>query len=447
MAGGLLTGALLLTACGTRVSGPPSSGPTEPVGPTATASTSSAPNPASDVGVTPDTITVGVLVSRTSPLGPEVFSGSYYGATAYFDALNRRGGVHGRKVKVVACNDTGSGSGNVDCVHKLIDHDHVFALAGTTAFEYDGASYVNQKGVPDVGGQPVGNEYDIYPHLWNLYGSDEPRNGKTIGWDGKIYGGTEVYRWFKLNRGAKKAAVVYYNVAQSQRYARYEADGLRAEGYSVREEEVNLGLANFDAIAIDIGSSGVDSVYDALDITGNAKLCRALDAHRVKLKAKVTTTQGWTATVGRDYASSPTCRNTLYATGNSQNFDDPSKPGVADYRAAVERLYPKRKGMHSEWELEGYASAQWLTDAMDSCGADLTRKCVENFLRTTKNYDGHGMLTPRDFIVKRPGKTARSCLNVARWQDSADGGKGGWVSQVKNMDTTCYVVPQLAYSP
>ena len=438
---------LLAAACGTRVSGPPDQ-PAVVGTPTSAASSSgAAPNPASDIGVTSNSITVGVLVSRTSPLGPEALSGSYYGATAYFAALNKRGGINGRQVKVVACDDTGSGSGNVDCVHKLIDTDHVFALAGTTVFSYDGAPYVNQRGVPDVGGQPIATDYDLYPHLWSIYGSDEPRDGKTIGWDGKLYGGTEVYRWFKVNRGAKKAAVVFYNVAPSERYAQVTEAGLRKEGYDVREEQVNLGLANFDSIAVDIGAAKVDTVFDALDQAGNVKLCQALDAHHVKLTAKVTTTQGWTETVASDYKSSPTCRNSIYATGNSQNFDDRSKPGVAAFQDAVNALYPNRQGESSDWELEGYASAQWFTDAATSCGAQLTRKCIENYLRTTKNYTGHGLLTARDFSVFKPAAEQKACLNVARWQDSGNGGKGGWVSQVKDMNTNCFTVPQLAYSP
>ena len=118
------------------------------------------------------------------------------------------------------------------------------------------------------------------------------------------------------------------------------------------------------------------------------KLCQALDAHHVKLTAKVTTTQGWTATVKSDYKNSPACRNSIYATGNSQNFDDHSKPGVAAFQDATNALYPDRQGKSSDWELEGYASAQWLTDAATSCGAVLTRKCVENYLRATKTTSG-----------------------------------------------------------
>jgi branched-chain amino acid transport system substrate-binding protein len=445
-AGTLVLASLLAAGCGTRVSAPPpgTSGPASiPVSAQPSATTS---NPASDIGVTPTAITVGLLVSKTSLLGPDVFSGSYYGAMAYWNTINAQGGINGRKVKVAFCDDTGSGSGNVSCVHQLIDHDKIFAFAGTTAFSYDGDTYVNAKGVPDVGGQPVGIGYDQYAHLWNLYGSDEPRNG-TIGWDGKLYGSTEVYRYFKEKLQAKSAAVVFYNVAQSQRFALSVEAGLRKEGYSVREEQVDLGLANFDSIAVDIAGAKVDSVYDALDDSGNERLCRALDAHHVKLKAKVTTTQGWTSTIASEYRSSPTCRNSIYATGNTQNYDDRSKPGVAAFQDAVNKAFPSHASKTSEWELEGWASAQWLADAMRSCGAKLTRACVEDYLRAQKAYTGHGLLTPRNFVVSRPGPTLNSCINVARWQDSADGGKGGWVSQVPDMNTNCFNVFELAYSP
>ena len=103
-------------ACGTRVSAPPArQRPAQPR-PAARRRPRPATRPPTSASRRPP-ITVGVLVSRTSPLGPDVFSGSYYGATAYFDTLNAQGGINGRKVKVVSCDDTGSGSGNVSCVH------------------------------------------------------------------------------------------------------------------------------------------------------------------------------------------------------------------------------------------------------------------------------------------------------------------------------------------
>lgn len=95
--------------------------------------------------------------------------------------------------------------------------------------------------VPDIGGQPIGPAYDTYPHLYSVYGSLAPRNG-TTGWDGKQYGGTEVYRYFKREHGARTAAVVSYNQAA---YARLVARGLKAEGYRVVTEQVGFALPDF----------------------------------------------------------------------------------------------------------------------------------------------------------------------------------------------------------
>jgi hypothetical protein len=63
-------------------------------------------------------------------------------------------------------------------------------------------------------------------------------------------------------------------------------------------------------------------------------------------------------------------------------------------------------------------------------------------------YNAHNLILPASFIATPPptGLT-RACLNAARWQDSAQGGKGGWVTQVPDMDTNCFDVPQLPYTP
>ena len=63
-------------------------------------------------------------------------------------------------------------------------------------------------------------------------------------------------------------------------------------------------------------------------------------------------------------------------------------------------------------------------------------------------YVGHGILTERGFTVsKEPGGRSVNCLNVARWQDSAQGGRGGWVTQVADMNSNCFDVPSIPYTP
>ena len=387
--------------------------------------------PARDTGP----IRVGIVTSATSPVGGDTFTGPRDGAKAYFERLNARGGVEGRRIEVRECDDGGSGVGNNTCVHRLIDEDKVVALVATTALDYAGASRVSHARVPDIGGQPIGAAYDTYPHLYGIYGSLAPRHG-TPGWDGRLYGGTEVYRYFKRAHGARTAAVVSYNQAASAAYARLVEQGLRAEGYKVVTEQVDFALPNFRAVAADLKEQGVDLVFDAVDNHGNAQLCEAMDQAGVEVTAKVTNVQNWTSTVPDDYKDAPRCRNALWATGSSRNFQDTGDAAVRAFRDATKNL-----GTHSQWQLEGWAAAMWFTDAAKSCAPQgVTRACVDAWMNRSQGYTADGLLVPvRCERLPEPPKSRKTCLSVARWQDGR-----GWVSQ-GDMNSTCFDVPQLPY--
>ena len=382
-------------------------------------------------------IRVGVVTSATSPVGGNTFTGPRDGAKAYFDRLNARGGIDGHPVEVRECDDGGSGVGNNTCVHRLIDEDQVVALVATTALDYAGASRVSHARVPDIGGQPIGAAYDTWPHLYGIYGSLAPRNG-TPGWNGKLYGGTEVYRYFKREKGARTAAVVSYNQAASAAYARLVEQGLKAEGYKVVTEQVDFALPNFRAAAADLKEQDADLVFDAIDTHGNAQLCKAMDEVGAKVTAKVTNVQNWTSTVPDDYKDSPRCRNALWATGSSRNYEDTGNAAVREFRDATKGLKT-----HSQWQLEGWAAAMWFTDAAKSCArTGITRACVDAFMNRSEDYTAGGLLVPVAFErLAEPPKDRRTCLSVARWQDGR-----GWVSQ-GDMNSNCFDVPQLSYQP
>lgn len=382
-------------------------------------------------------VRVGIITSVTSPVGGAAFTGPRDGARAWFDRLNARGGIAGRRVEVRLCDDGGSGVGNNTCVHRLIDEDKVVALVATTALDYAGAPRVSHARVPDIGGQPIGAAYDTYPHLYGIYGSLAPRAG-TPGWDGRLYGGTEVYRYFKREHGARTAAVVSYNQAASASYARLVARGLRAEGYKVVTEQVDFALPNFRAAAADLKDRGADLVLDALDTHGNAQLCEAMDEVGADVVAKVTNVQNWTSTVPDDYKDSPRCRNALWATGSSRDYEDTSHPAVREFRDATEGLKT-----HSQWQLEGWAAAKWFTDAARSCArTGITRACVDAFMNRSEGFTAGGLLIPVRFErLPEPPEHRRTCLSVARWRDGR-----GWVAQ-GDMNSTCFDVPQLPYEP
>ncbi|SEM67134.1 ABC transporter substrate-binding protein [Streptacidiphilus jiangxiensis] len=395
-------------------------------------------------------IPIGIVTSVSSPIGGDTFTGPLYGAQAYFRALNAAGGVNGRQVKVFTCDDSGAGIGNQACVHQLIDSDHVVALVAGSVLDYAGAGYVSSQGVPDIGGITIGTQYDQYPHLYQIYGSDEPRDGKSVGWNGVLYQTTEVYRYFKAKLGLTRAVVVAYNQADSTRYAAQLAQGLKAEGYDVLSETVDFALPNFGSVAAEMKADHAQLLLDAMDTRGNAGLCQAMASAGVTVTAKVTNEQNWSEQVRTDYAATPGCRNALWVTSDARNYEDTAQyPAVAAFRTAMQKYYPDRQAQLSEWELLGWAGAQWFTDAAASCGADVTRSCVDAFMQRKQPYTAHDLIQPSSFVpsANPPSGPQHACLNVARWEDSAGGGKGAWVTQVPDMNTNCFQVPALPYRP
>ena len=385
---------------------------------------------------------MGIVASISSVLGTETFSGPSYGARAFFQALDAGGGVNGHPVRAVLCDDSGDGGDDQTCVHRLIDQDHAVALVATTAFDYAGAPYVSARGVPDIGGQPIGSAYDQYPHLYQIYGSSEPRNGRSVGWNGVEYQTTEVYRWFEQRLGLHDAAVVSYNQAASAGYAAQLVQGLRAEGYRVLNETVDFALPNFAAVAAGMKAAGTRLLMDALDTQGNVALCRAMASAGVSVAAKVTNVQNWSARAGSDYSGVPGCLDALWVTSDSRSYEDVRYPAVAAFRAAMRRYYPSREPLLSQWELEGWAAAQWFADAAGSCGAQVDRACLDRYMTRDQLYDAHRLLIPTDFVAEPPPTGPQhACLNAARWQG------GGWVTQVPDMDTNCFTVPALPYRP
>lgn len=394
-------------------------------------------------------IIIGTIASLSNPFDSEAFAGPSYGLRAFVDDINRRGGILGRPVILKTCDDGGSGSANVACVHELLDRDEVFALVSSSILNYAGAQIVNAQAVPDIGAQPIDLAYTKYPHLWDISGESYPRNGE-IGWNGKLHTSTDVYRYFKVAfpNVPLRAGVVFYNQASSKSYGRAMTEGLKREGYAVTTAEVNFALPDYDSVAIKFRNAGVRYVYDAIDRGGNERLCKAMDDNELAVTAKVTTTQSWTADVRSDYRASPMCRNSLYATGGSRSYDAVDSPAVARFRRAMGRLGWDKPATMSQWALEGWAGAQWFADAASSCSRALTRVCVEDYMRRPTPYTGHGLLLPRSFTVGTSDLRAHlSCLNVVRWRDEANQGSGGWVEQTRDMNRNCFVVPSLDYRP
>jgi branched-chain amino acid transport system substrate-binding protein len=393
---------------------------------------STAANTASDRGVTASTITVCNVVTQGGPFGPYQFTPSYYGAAAYFAALNAAGGINGRRVNFISHPDDGSDSGDLAQIHTCIDTDKAFAFVANDIYQYGGASYVNAKDVPDIGSQPISTAYYLYPHLYDIDGDHVPRNGKTLGLNGNNYRTDEDGVFFKEKEGIKHVGVVYYDQASSQYGANNIAQTFRTAGVKVSTYQVNLGLPNFASAVAQMKSDGVDLVADAVDLNGSQKLCEAIQQNSAflnQMKIKLSTIADWTQSLGSDLASTPGCLSKSWSDSYSANFDDTSNPQVADFQRAIHKYFPGDVSHNHQFALEGYAGAMWFTDAARSCGANLTRSCVEKYMNRNQPYNARGLLVPNvGFNLKSPSYfngVSTQCVSAAQWSVA----KHGWVTR------------------
>ncbi|MGM4902015.1 ABC transporter substrate-binding protein [Tardiphaga sp. 866_E4_N2_1] len=103
-----------------------------------------------DAGASDTEIKIGQTIPHSGP-------GSLYGVLgrvgeAYFQSLNEKGGINGRKIKFLTMDDSYSAPKAVEATRRLVEQEEVLALYGSlgTAPQTAVHKYLNSKGVPQL---------------------------------------------------------------------------------------------------------------------------------------------------------------------------------------------------------------------------------------------------------------------------------------------------------
>ena len=144
-------------------------------------------SPAADPGVT----STSILLGGTVPLTGEAaaFGSVGPGAKAYFDYVNAKGSVNGRRIEYRIYDDAYNPAQTVQLTRRLVEQDRVFAVFGSvgTANNLAVRDYLNAQKVPQLfsadGSQSIGRGFTRYP--WTMgflmsYRGEGDVYGKTI---------------------------------------------------------------------------------------------------------------------------------------------------------------------------------------------------------------------------------------------------------------------------
>jgi ABC-type branched-subunit amino acid transport system substrate-binding protein len=328
-------------------------------------------------GVTGNTITVGGVAGKTNPVGQPYASG-FDGVQAYFNYINAKGGVFGKKFKLIAAlDDQSRASQNIQEIRSLVEEKKVFAVMPVVTQIFAGAPYLAQKGVPTFGWN-INGEWNAGP---NLFGEKGSYICFTCSQEAPAYVAQQL--------GAKNVAVLAYTAPQSVQCAAGMEAGFRKYGLNVvlNDSSLQFGFQDLGSDVDALKAKGVQFVGTCMDIGGEVNVAKSLK--RVGLNnVKFYAPQGYDP-------------NTLAKYGNELNgiifaidfvpFETPQvSTGLTNFEAQM-----KKTGKQiNEQALAGWIDADLLYKGIKKAGPNFTQKSVIDAVNSLNGYTADNIRPP-----------------------------------------------------
>jgi branched-chain amino acid transport system substrate-binding protein len=336
-------------------------------------------------GVTDAEIKIGQTVPYSGPAS--AFSSYGRVMTGYFQMLNEKGGINGRKVNLISLDNAFSPPKAIEQTRKLVDDDGVLAEVGTVGTVPNVAvqKYLNQNKVPQVfisaGGRRF-NDPRNFPWTVPFYPPFE-MEGATFG------------KFILKKMPNAKIAVLYQNDDYGKDYLAgfKKALGTDSTAKIVAEATYELSYPTIDSEVIQLKASGADTLiyFTTPKFAAQAiKKANELNWKPVQfLASPVNSVQGVLAPAGLENVQG------AYTTQFTKQAGDPNwaeDSEVKEYVAFMKKWAPN-DSPNDFIALSGYVNAQAIAKGLQRCGDNLTR---ENLLAqaTSFNKERVGMLLP-----------------------------------------------------
>jgi len=327
-------------------------------------------------GVAADSITFGQAAALGGPAAA-LGTGMKAGLNAAFEEINKKGGVHGRKLKLISVDDGYEPEKSIAAVKKLIEQDKVFALIGTVGTPTAAATQpiATAAKVPFVGAF-TGAGFLRNPKLENVINVRASYDAETEAW---VHHLTEDLK-------IKKIAIFYQNDAFGRAGLSGFKKAMDKRGLKIAVE----GTYERNTTAVKSALLTIKREEpEAVVMVGAYKPC----AEFIKVSHKV----GFNPVfVNISFVGSAALAKELGPEGKgvivSQVVPFPADSAikvVADYQAAIKAADAKAEPEFVS--LEGYLVGRLAIAALDKAGATLTREGFLKAIKDTGKFDLGGL--------------------------------------------------------
>ena len=324
-------------------------------------------DPVLDAGGAASEIRVGNVMPYTGPLAG--FGAIGRAEAAYFDMINARGGINGRKIRFISYDDSSDPRTALEQTRKLVEQDKVLLMFGSfgTPGNFAVRPYLNENKIPQLfvaSGDEAWNRPKAFP--W------------TMGWQPPFRAEGQIYaNYIQAYFPERTIAVLWQN------------DQFGRDLYSGLEERLGDRARRVVAdTTFDISDKSIDRQIDALQASGAQILvfdgAPTIAALAIRRAADI----GWHPVILLDNASasianalSPSgLRNAVGVVSTSflKDAGDPAwrnDAGMKEWSSFMDKYDPEANKDDSG-AVFGYAAAETLAQVLRQCGDDLSRANV-----------------------------------------------------------------------
>lgn len=384
----------------------------------ATAALAASVRMAADPGVT----STSILLGGTAPLtGPSsVHASVARGAQAYFEYVNSRGGVNGRRIVYTVLDDASDPAQTLLKTRALVEQNGVFAIFNTVGTEPNIAirDYLNQKKIPQIfsasGASALGSEGASYPYTIGLQPS-YTAEGWVLG------------QYLARTQDGAKVAVLF----EDDDYGRELLKGLRR---GVARSKVKVVAAQ----PYDVAATDVQAQIARLNSSG-ANVLAVFASQKMTIEAfRLAKKVGWKPKLTLGSAVGPGAPDLEQAAEQGAGkvakgtisvvfLKNPTDPrwrkddAMKRYRKVMKQFAPGAD-LDDPSYVYGMAAAWTVVEAIRKAGAELTRDRLLEVVGSM-NLQGNPFLLPG--IVVKTGPDDRFPIDqmlLQRWH------KGAWRS-------------------
>jgi ABC-type branched-subunit amino acid transport system substrate-binding protein len=335
-------------------------------------------------GVSNTEIKIGNTTPYSGPLS--AYSVLGHAAQAYYDMINERGGINGRKIKYISIDDGYSPPKTVEQIRKLIEEDEVLFLSGTVGTPTNSAvhEYVNAKQIP---------------HLFILSGAakwGDPANFPwTMGWNLSYVSEAKIYGQYILQANPNaKIAVLYQNDDYGKDYLHGLKLGLgnKAKSTIVAEASYEVTDPTVDSQIVSLKSSGADTLVTVASAKFAAQVIRKVyDIGWEPLHILNNVSSSISAVLEPAGLEKSVGIITALALKDPNDPQWKDYPDVKEYRAWLKKYYPD--GNIADINIvAGYSVAWGTVRLLKQCGEDFSRTNIMKQIASFKDVEAPMML-------------------------------------------------------